>query len=531
MSGVEHGWPPRLDGLLARAALSTPSREAVVFEGRSWTYREVYDRARRLAGALAQLGVGKGDRVALWTTNRAEFVEVFFGVPQLGAIVSPLDYWWHWEEAHAALVQIRPRVLLVGSAQATIVAKEAAAIREAGIEHVFCLDEPPPGKQGGLEARPCMTSYQAVVDGADPLDSPVPVTVSDPALILFTSGSTGRSKGAVHTHGGLLSAATTMGLELGLKDGERTLHFLPLFSSCLEHLLPLTLVRATHVLLAQFDAHVVWETVRKAEVTHFDAVPTTLRRILEAAPERIPSSLRLISYASERMPAPLITGLIERMPGVSFVQFYGMIEHLCLTVMDAQDQLRKIGTVGHPMLGAELYLVDPDDRVLGNGEAGEIVARSPTLFAGYWGDPAATARVMHGQGMRTGDLGRFDDDGFLWLEGRVKEVIKSGGFTVIPTEIEAALMAHPQVSDAAVVGVPDEQWGEAVHAFVILAPHASVGQAELLAFCQERLARYKCPKVIHVVADLPRTGIGKIARRVVRDRLLASAVHQAKESR
>ena len=417
-------------------------------------------------------------------------------------------------------IRDRPKVLIVGSAQATVVAKWPAAIREAGIEHVLCLDDPP----GALAC------YQDLVDGDTPLSEPVTVTADDPALILFTSGSTGRSKGAVHTHGGLLSAAMTMSLELGLKDGERTLHFLPLFSSCLEHLLPLTLVRATHVLMPQFDARIVWDTVRDSAITHFDAVPTTLRRILEAAPERIPSSLRLISYASERMPTPLITALIERMPSVSFVQFYGMIEHLCLTVLGASDQLRKVGTVGHPMVGAELYLVNGDERLVGNGKTGEIVARSPTLFAGYWGDPEATARVMHGEGMRTGDLGRFDDDGFLWLEGRVKEVIKTGGFTVIPTEIEVALMAHPQVSDAAVVGVPDEEWGEAVHAFVILAPQASVAETELLTFCKERLARYKRPKAIHVVAELPRTGIGKIARRVVRDRLIASAVNHSKES-
>jgi acyl-CoA synthetase (AMP-forming)/AMP-acid ligase II len=522
MSGAEHGWPLRLDGVLARAALSTPLREAVAFDGRSWTYAQVFDRARCLAGGLAGLGVAKGDRVALWTTNRTEFVEVFFGVPQLGAIVSPLDYWWNWEEAHAALRQIEPRVLIVGSAHARLVANSLVAIRDAGIKHLLFLDDPPDGTH--------IASYQDLVAGSAPLDEPVPVMADDPALILFTSGSTGRSKGAVHTHGGLLSAAMTMSLELGLRDGERTLHFLPLFSSCLEHLLPLTLVRATHVLMPQFDARLVWDTVRDSAITHFDAVPTTLRRILESAPQQVPPSLRLISYASERMPTPLITALIERMPAVSFVQFYGMIEHLCLTVLGASDQLRKVGTVGHPMVGAELYLVDADDRLVGNGETGEIIARSPTLFAGYWSDPAATARVMHGQGMRTGDLGRFDDDGFLWLEGRVKEVIKTGGFTVIPTEIEGALMAHPQVSDAAVVGVPDEEWGEAVHAFVILAPQSSVAEAELLTFCQERLARYKRPKAIHVVAELPRTGIGKIARRVVRDRLIASAANQAKES-
>ena len=522
MSGAEYGWPLRIDGLLARAALTEPEREAVVFGDVSWSYQVVHERARRLAGGLARLGVGKGDRVALWTTNRPEFLEVFFGVPQLGAIVSPLDYWWGWEEALVALQQIRPKVLILGSAQASVVAREPDAILDAGIERLFYLDDPPGGN--------LLTCYQDMVDESAPLDAPVEVAPTDPALILFTSGSTGRSKGAVHTHGSLLSSAMTMCHELGLKDGERTLHFLPLFTSCLEHLLPLTLVRATHVIMVQFDARVVWLLGRDAGITHFDAVPTTLRRLLEAAPDQIPSSLRLISYASERMPTPLITALIARMPAVNFVQFYGMSEHLCLTVLGARDQLRKVGTVGHPMVGAELYLVDAEDRPVGRGATGEIVARSPSLFAGYWGDPEATARVMIGQGMRTGDLGRFDDDGFLWLEGRVKEVIKTGGFTVIPTEIEGALMAHPQVTDAAVVGVPDEQWGEAVHAFVILAPQASVAESELISFCQERLARYKRPKVIHVVADLPRTGIGKIARRVVRDRLLASA-NQPKESR
>jgi acyl-CoA synthetase (AMP-forming)/AMP-acid ligase II len=212
------------------------------------------------------------------------------------------------------------------------------------------------------------------------------------------------------------------------------------------------------------------------------------------------------------MPEPLIKALMERMPAVRFVQFYGMIEHLCLTVLSAADHLTRTDTVGRPMFGAQLYCT----------ENGEIVARSPTMFAGYWHDPETTAKVMHDQWMRTGDLGNFDDEGFLRLSGRVKEIIKSGGMTVIPNEIEAALMAHPRVSDAAVIGVPDEQWGEAVHAFVILSSAAAVSEADLKLFCQENLAGYKRPKVIHIVADLPRTGIGKIARRVIRERLLAA---------
>ncbi|MFN8571829.1 MAG: AMP-binding protein [Gemmatimonadaceae bacterium] len=551
MTGIDHGAAQRLDAILTRAATTVPERAAVVFEGVTWTYGEVYDRARRLAGALANLGVSKGDRVALWTTNRAEFLEVFFAVPMLGAIVAPLDYWWNWDEARMALQQLEPQVLIVGAAQATTVAN---AIREAGavaggstsevlqpdrpagaieilglgmgIRHVYTLDAPPAGSGFG--------PYAALIGDATPLPQPTPVAASDPALILFTSGSTGRSKGAVHTHGGLSTTALTMVLELELQDGERTLHFLPLFSSCLEHLLPLTMARATHVVMSHFDAPAVWDVVRNASVTHFDAVPTTLRRLLDSAPASadIPPTLRMISYASERMPDPLIQALIARMPSVQFVQFYGMIEHLCLTVLGATDQLRKIGTVGRPMFGAQLRIRQSPDQTAGadDSSVGEIYASSPTLFAGYWRDDAATAMVVQDHWMKTGDVGRFDADGFLHLEGRVKEIIKTGGFTVIPTEIEGALMAHPAVRDAAVVGVPDEEWGEAVHAFVILAPGANVSESELKTSCREHLASYKCPKRIHLVPELPRTGIGKIARRVVREQVMASGAHQRKES-
>jgi acyl-CoA synthetase (AMP-forming)/AMP-acid ligase II len=241
--------------------------------------------------------------------------------------------------------------------------------------------------------------------------------------------------------------------------------------------------------------------------------------MLEVLPAQIPKSLRLITYASERMPDALIMALIERLPGVAFIQFYGMIEHLCITVLSAADQLRKIGTVGRPMDGAQLYLLSETGDIAGDNESGEIVARSPTLFSGYWQDASATEQVMRGEWMRTGDFGRIDGEGFLSLEGRVKEMIKSGGLTVIPSEIENVLLAHPGVRDAVVVGVPDERWGEAVHAFVTPLPAASLQEAELKSFCKERLAAYKCPKSIQIVAELPKTGIGKIARRLVRDQV------------
>ena len=379
-------------------------------------------------------------------------------------------------------------------------------LEAAGIEHVLCLDEPATGAP--------FKSYAHELSSAPATFTAVPVAPGDPATVFFTSGSTGRSKGVVHTHGSLVAAAKIMNIELGLEDGERTLHFLPLFSSCMEQLIPLTLARATHVILPAFDAAGVWEAVEACSVTHFDAVPTTLRRLLRAAPATIPDSLRMISYASEVMPPTVLAALIERMPKVGFIQFYGMMEQLCLTVLDASDQLRKIQTVGRPMMGAEIRIPESDGH--------EILARSPTLFAGYWRDEAATARVIQDGWLRTGDCGRFDEEGFLVLEGRLKDMIKTGGVTVIPTEIESVLLGHPDVSDAAVVGVPDEQWGEAVHAFVTLSNGALTCETELQSFCRERLAGYKRPKVIHLVSELPRTGIGKIARRIVRDNVLIS---------
>jgi acyl-CoA synthetase (AMP-forming)/AMP-acid ligase II len=513
MSAHEYGSQPRLDAILARAAISEPGRDAVIFQGQAWTYAKLYDRARRLAGALATLGVQKGDRVAFWIGNRAEFVEILFGVPMLGAMASPLDHWWTWHDAHAALEQIRPKVLIVAASQAASVAGRHEQLQAAGIEHVFCLDDYP--------ADDIFRSYAGLLASATPLERLTPVAPSDPAVVFFTSGSTGRSKGAVHTHGSLLAAATTTALEFELRDGERTLHFLPLFSSCMEHLVPLTLMRATHVIVPQFDAALVWEAIAAHRITHFDAVPTTLRRILDAAPEAVPTSLRLITYASERMPEPLIAALIERLPSVGFVQFYGMMEQLCLTVCSPSDHRRKLGTVGRPMMGAQIQVLNAQGEAVAAGESGEIVARSPTLFAGYWQDEAATAQVITPLGMRTGDLGRFDEDGFLVLDGRVKEMIKTGGLTVIPTEVEGILMEHPSIREAAVIGVPDERWGEAVHAAVTLAPGASLVESDLKAFCQARLAGYKRPKAFHILSDLPRTGIGKIARRLVRERVLA----------
>ena len=497
-----------LDAVLWQAARADPRRPAVLFAQAAWTYGELADRARRLAAALASLGVRRGDRVAFWSSNRPEFVEFLFGVPALGAIAVPMDHWWTAEDAALALAQCQPVAVVAAMRQAALLEELRPRAEASGVAAWVALDEPP---------TPRWASYAELVATAPPLRSAEPVSLDDPALILFTSGSTGSPKGAVHTHRDLAHTAVIMALELGLREGERTLHFLPLFSSCLEHLIPLTLVRATHVILPEFDADRVWESVRAHRITHFDAVPTALKRLLAVAPATLPSSLRLVSYASEPMPGSLIRDWLERAPQVEFVQFYGMIEHLCLTVQKPWEQLSKLGTVGKPMLGTELRLVRDDGAPAAPGDPGEVVARSPTLMAGYWRDPVATAEVIRDGWMSTGDLARFDADGYLVLEGRLREIIKSGGMTVVPREVEEMLLRHPDVLEAAVVGVPDERWGERVHAFVALRPGHRVTAPGLRSFCREQLAGYKRPKAIRLLRELPRTGIGKVDRRELRE--------------
>jgi len=493
-----------LHDLVDHAARVAPDREAVVFGDRRQTYDDLAKATGRLAAALGARGVSPGDRVAFWATNRGEFAEFLFATSRLGAIAVPLDHWLTTEGALRSVERCRPRVVICSGERAQALAPEAHRLRSGGATVLVDLDGPAPS---GWE------SYARLLEDSSTSSPAAQVGSDAPALLLFTSGSTGTPKGAVHSHRDLVHTAFIMALELGLQEGERTLHFLPLFSSCLEHLLPLTLVRATHVVLPRFDAELVWETVVDEGITHFDAVPTTLTRLMQVAPARCPESLRLVSYASEPMPTELIRRLVEYAPGTAFVQFYGMIEHLCLTVLGPDDQVSRSRTVGRPMLGTSIRIVDPDGAECLPGHPGEVVATSPTLMQGYWEDPGATGEVIVDGWMRTGDLGHIDDAGFLVLDGRLKEVIKTGGLSVVPRESEEALREHEAVLEAAVIGVPSEKWGEEVQAVVVLRPGFAPDESALLEHCHALLAAYKCPKRIRFADDLPRTGIGKVSRR------------------
>jgi acyl-CoA synthetase (AMP-forming)/AMP-acid ligase II len=499
-----------LGDIVVRNARHFPDRPAVIDGGLRLTHRELNARANRLANGLLRLGLQPGDRVALLARNDFRFVEIYFGLPKIGAIFAPLNFW----ASHRELIYVLNRCGVSSLIVSAEYLDTLAAIRPE-------LDTVRTLIGYGAELPADMLRYDDLLAGADETEPAARPDPGDDTLILFTSGSTGMPKGAVYTHSALIYTANAMNLEYGVREDDVSLHFLPMFSSNLEHLLPLSAMGATHVILPRFDPAEVWRTVERERVTHFDAVPTTMRLLLQSPEAHTAdlSSLRLVTYASEPMPPATIRQWLETFPDTQAVQFYGMIEFLCVTAQQPWAQLRKIGTVGRPHAGTDVRLVDETGQDVPPGDVGEVIARSPCGMRGYWDDAEATARALVDGWIHTGDLGQFDSDGFLTLVGRKKDIIKTGGLSVSSAEVEGVIYEHPAIAEAAVFGLPDDEYGEMVQAVVALKPGASLAEHELIDFVGERLAGYKRPRAVLFMDSLPRTGIGKISRKALQDQL------------
>lgn len=490
--------------ILAHHARVRPGAPALVDGGTRLTYRELNALANQLANGLRWLGVARGDRVAVLAPNSLDLVLAYWAVPKLGAIVVPLNYWLQVQELAGILEDCAPRVL-IATGEYTAAARALRA-KVPAIEALLLTQLAEADSE--VDLKRLLASHPEV-------EPEPPATGPDAdALLIYSSGTTGRPKGVVHTHGSLARTAATMVLELGLRREDISLNFLPLFTAYLETLLPLTYAGACSVLLKRFEAPAVLETVQRERISVFDNIPTTMQLLLEA-PDLSRCdlrSLRMVYYASAPMPPPLIRRWVERFPAIETIQFYGMTEYLCITLQDSADQIRKLGTVGREMIGTRVAIVSHEGDPLPVGATGEVACRGGYRMRGYWGDPLATERVVRGDWLLTGDLGRLDEDGFLTLEGRKKEIIKSGGMNVSPIEVENVLHQHPDILEAAVIGVPHGKWGEAVHAVVVPRAGVRLTPDEVIEHCRRHLASYKKPVSVDFVEALPRTGIGKVAR-------------------
>jgi fatty-acyl-CoA synthase len=492
-------WPER------RLRIS-PDRPAIWFEGTTTPHREFALRVRRTAGALAGLGVQGGDRVAWMSGNHPSALETLFACGQLGAIWVPVNARLTAPEAEYVLAHSGTSVVVHGRDHGPLA--DALRDRLPGVR-AWVAAEPP--DSGGADSLP----YEALLAAAGEDVRDEPVTLDDPCLVMYTSGTTGRPKGAVLTHGNMTWNAVNQLLGFDFGQDERTLALAPLFhiGGLNGTVIPTLLRGGCAVVVRSFDPAGTLEVLEQQRVNSFFAVPTMLDAMARepAFATRDLSALRTIGAAGAAVPLPTLRTWLDR--GVTMQQAYGMTEAApgC-TVLDSADAERKVGSAGKPVFFTDVRVVGLDGGELAPGEVGEVVVQGPNVMAGYWEDPDQTAAVLRNGWYHTGDAGSVDEDGFLYIRDRYRDMIISGGENVYPAEVESALLELPAVEEAAVIGVPDEQWGEVGLAVVVPAPGAAPDPDALRAELRTRLAGFKVPKEYRFLHELPKTATGKIRK-------------------
>ncbi|MGB8652657.1 MAG: long-chain-fatty-acid--CoA ligase [Mycobacteriales bacterium] len=484
---------------LQRACTVAPDRTAVVCGTTRLTYTQTRDRCERLVGALRGLRLSHGDRVAVVALNCHRYLELYLGVPAGGLVLVPLNTRHLEAELRYALTDSGTRVLVTD--------RDPGAL--AGVvERVVRLDT---------------GEYDALLAAAEPAVLGDGVTEDDVAGLFYTGGTTGAAKGVMLTHRNLVANTVHGLIGIGLTEQDRWLAMAPMFHAAGTFASLATVwLGGTHVVLPAFEPGAALDLLARERCTATIAVPAMLAALNEeqAARPRDTSSLRLLTHGA----APVATEVLRRahaqFPTAELVHLYGATETAPLVTIGRHEQdlldLPQARSCGQPAVGVEVRVLDPLGRPLPVGEVGEVAVRGPNVMSGYWAKPQDTARALVGGWYLSGDLGRLDDRGYLYLVDRAKDMVVTGGENVYSTEVEDVLYAHPAVLEAAVFGIPDDRWGEAVHAVVV--PRSEVTAEELLAHCRERIAGYKVPKRIDVTAGpLPKSGAGKVLKRELRE--------------
>ncbi|QYC41752.1 Long-chain-fatty-acid--CoA ligase FadD13 [Nonomuraea coxensis DSM 45129] len=492
----------------ARRALMSPRNTALVFGERRLSFADVHERTTRLSDRLRAAGVGHGDRVAYLGPNHPAFVETMFATHLLGGVFVPLNFRLAAPEIDYMLAHSGASALIYAPECAPVV---RASRRVAELDTVVALTRPDPGEH----------DYEEWLAGGEATPIDVPVTLDDVATILYTSGTTGRPKGAMLTHGNLVWNCYNLLIGVDVAGDEVTLVSAPLFhvAALNQCLLPTFLKGGTSVIMPSWDTGGCFDLIAEHRVTWMFGV-TTMYAELARSPRWAHadlSSVRSLMAGGAAVPPALISTYQER--GLTFCQGYGLTETAPgATFLEAGQSRRKAGSAGVPVFFTDVRCVRTDLTDTAPGEPGEIIIQGPNVTPGYWHDPEGTARAFSPGGwFHSGDIAYVDADGHFHIVDRVKDMYISGGENVYPAEVEAAIFEHPAVAEVAVIGVPHEKWGESGRAFVVTAPGATLTLGDLRAFLDGRLARYKIPTRLDLVAELPRTGSSKVMKERLRD--------------
>ncbi len=497
---------------LSRHALLHPEREALITPTERFSYGLLNREANRAAHGLRAMGLQEGDRIGILAVNDPRFLIVLFGAAKIGVVVVPLNYRLSVPELAFQIRDAGIRALFMGPEQAGIV---EALRAEASVEAVVGLADEP---MAGAMAYPDWASGQPEEEPGDP------IPWDRPLLIVYTSGTTGRPKGAVLTHANQFWNAMNDIIALRITAEDTTLTLLPLVhvGGIGLFTLPTLLVGGRVVMPRRFDPDEALRWIERERVTIVMGVPTIFQMLL-ASPllDQVDlSSVRAFYNGGDRCPLEVVEAFRRR--GLPFGGGYGLTETSPTAFMLEPEEFvegtRALGFIGKPAFFTEARIVTPEGREAGPGEVGELWLRGPNVFAGYWNLPEATAEAFCEGWFRTGDLAYRDERGFTYIVGRLKEMFKSGGLNVYPAEVEAVLAQHPAVQEVCVIGVPDPKWGEVGRAVVVLRPGYAIEPEALLVWCEGRLARYKIPRSVVFVEALPRNALGKIVRAEVQAR-------------
>jgi fatty-acyl-CoA synthase len=500
--------------LIRRGARYFPNRTAVLFEDKSLTYAEVDELSNRFANVLASNGIHRGGRLAILANNSLYSMPVDFACLKAGAARTPLNARLSVVE-HEHMLRETGASLVIYDAELSERAEELAS-RIKGLTML------------GLGSTRCGADLIQEAESASPEDPRIPAHPNDVILTIFTSGTTGRLKAAEHTQATYAAVCNNTSMNLGeVKPDDVMLHAASLFHASGCFVLPYWLKGAATAVLARFEPAEFLNAITRWRVTSLHLVPTMLAMLL-VHPEIEKSdlgSVRTIFYGASPMPLPVIKRALE-LWGPRFVQYYGQTEApLFITKLDKEDHAgtdaeRRLLACGRPSVDCEIRLIDDKGQDVPAGEQGEIALRAPFSMAGYLNAPDLNADMfLEGGWLRTRDVGRFDEQGYLYLVDRTSDMIITGGYNVYPREVEDALLAHPAVLECAVVGAPNEKWVEAVTAFVVLRAGTEASEEGLIEFTRERLASYKVPKSVRFIEQIPKSAVGKVLRRELRDPL------------
>lgn len=514
-----------LGDITAKHARLSSRREALVFEGARLTYGQLHERSVTLARALAARGLRRGDRLALLAENSTRFVELMFAAAHAGLVFTPLNFRLTPRELAFMLEDSGAQVLFADDACWEL----AQSVREAGY-----ADRPLYALGTGAGAGAVATHEQLIAEGAAAPASEVAVDENDLAMLIYTGGTTGVPKAVMLTHRNLIASTISTVTEMRFAGDETTLMVLPMFHIAVWQVLCHLMAGARVVLCRRPDITEILTTIQQERCTSFNAVPTLYNWIV-SHPELDKydlGSLRRLMYSGSPFPEEVLRRCIARF-GPIFAQGYGLTEAAAGVsfvlpeehVLDG-PRSKLLRSAGRELPLSMVRIGDAEGNEVPRGQPGEVMVRGANVMKGYWNNESLTRERLRGGWLHTGDIGTMDEDGYIYLLDRKADMIVTGGENVYPSEVEAVLYQHPAVHECVVASAPDQKWGERVQAAVVLRQGQSSTEDELLAFCRERLAHYKCPKRIEFRATLPKSLVGKLLRKDLRSEFWSGAERQ-----